>query len=404
MKRTLSILLLAALLLAAAGCGGGGNVPENTVPESDPVKPGGDAPQAVMSVVDRNGKLLGAIDARAGCTAVDGGVFYSIFELAENQFTADAEYRFFRMEDGKDILLGTLADQGYEAIYTRTELGGNVYTLALQGYPFDDKPDKLLLLEFDLSAGTMRQHTVSETGFPYAAMAVCRDKLLIMNHETDDQKTDAVYEFDPAAGTVNKVLALPGTEDSMRGICGVENGVCILRVTLGSSDTRLFIDYYDTRYSKVSERSISELFLKAYSEMPGFEDRQDTLNEFIMNVSCFRILDGRYLFYENFGRMRTAADLKTDEVLFADMDLYAMSVGSGTPVIYHLDYEPDNVPDPEIDVFGGGSLKRYDFKPSGKEKMIRNLSRSASGTWMVLTTDSFRISEGSAALYLWPGN
>ena len=403
MKRIISILLLIALLLSLAGCGGSSsnNIPENKASNSEEgIKPA-DNQQALISIVDKYGKPLGSVDSRASCTAVDGGIFYSIFELTENQYTATAEYHFFSKNDNKDILLGTLADQGYEAIYTRTELNGKVYTLALQGYPFDDKTDKLLLLEFDPSSAAMQKYTVSENGSPYAAMAVHQGKLLIMNHETTAQKADAVYEFDPGKGAMMKVLSLPAGEESLRGICEAEEGVYMLRVNFASSTTELFIDSYDAEYHKTSERSLNELFLNAYSDIPGFEDRQDTYNEFYNSVSRFKILDGRYMIYENFGRMRIAADIVTGEVLFADIDSYAVSLGSGSLVIYHLDFEPDNVPEPEIYLISDGSLKKHGFKPVGSEKMIRNLSHSAGGTWLVLTTDSFRIDEGSAVLYMW---
>ena len=406
MKKALSILLLVVLLLSAAGCGGGGanNVPANSVPDPEPVGPGPDTQQQMMQVVSKDGKPLGSIDCRANCTAMDGGIIYSVFELAENNFTAAAEYHFFSKESNKDVLLGTLGDQGYEAVYTRTELGGKAYTLAIQGNPMDGNADKLMLLEFDIKAGTMKQYVVSEKGFPYAAMAVHKGRLLIMNHEMDEQRTDVIVEFDPVPGTMKKVISLPGGKDSLRSVFGAEDGSYVLRADIGSSETELFIDTYDVEYRKVSERSLNDIFLKAFSGMPGFEDRQDVFNELMMNVSCFEVIGGRYLVYENFGRMRMAADLQTGEVLFADQDLYSVSVGSGAPAVYRMDFEPESVEDPEICTISGGSLKKLDFAPSGKEKMIRNVSHSAGGTWLVLTADSFRITDGSAALYLWTEN
>ena len=399
LKRGICILLSVILVFSLFGCGG------TAVPENDSEDPGAaasekDQEMSKSSVVDRNGDLIGTIDRRAICTAVDGGIFYSIFDPIEGQFTAAAEYHFFSKINNNDILLGRLDDQGYEAVYTRTELEGKIYTLALQGYPMDEKPDMLLLLEFDTSAGSMKHYVISENGFPYAAMAVHNGKLLIMNHEMDDKNTDIVAVFDPSSGSINNVISQSDVKDSLRSICSAEEGIYVLRVALDSG-TELFIDYYNDEYRKQSERSLNDIFLKTFPGMPGFEGCQDVLNELLMNVSRFSVLESKYLVYENFGRMRIAADLKTGEVLFAGDDLYAVSVGAGRPAIYHMDFDEDNIEDPEIYVISGDCLKKLDFRPSGREKMIRAVSHSASGTWLILTTDSSRITDGSSSLYLW---
>ena len=196
------ILILVCSLFA--GCGqedpGTSAVPDGTKPEStkEAQNPGGTEsatpaqPESVTEILDREGKKLGAIDSRASATAADKGVFYSIWAPAENAWTGPAEYRFFRASDGKDIRLGTLEDQGYEAVYTRTELGGKIYTLALVGNPYDDKTDTLCLLAADPIAETLTKTEISKDGFPYAAMAAASGKLLIMNHETGKAKSDKV--------------------------------------------------------------------------------------------------------------------------------------------------------------------------------------------------------------------
>jgi hypothetical protein len=85
---------------------------------------------------------------------------YSVFAPSEYQPTATAEYRFFRTADRKDLLLGRLEDQGYEAVYARTELDGVVYTLAVTGNPMDKTPDPLWLLALDPAAPAGMQDVV----------------------------------------------------------------------------------------------------------------------------------------------------------------------------------------------------------------------------------------------------
>ena len=191
-KRIAALLLILAFAITA-GCTKSDEPDGDTTVVSD-TQPSADGK---MAVLDKDGGRIGEIDRRAVCTAVDGGIFYSISDLKEYQFTADTEYRFFDMDGKKDVSLGTLENQGYEASFARTDHNGKIYTLSVVGNATSGDPVPLLLLAFDPAAGTMKKYTVSENGFPYASMTVSDGKLIIMDHEMSEPKCDKIYEFDP---------------------------------------------------------------------------------------------------------------------------------------------------------------------------------------------------------------
>ena len=395
MKKPICVLLTLVVILAAAGCGGSGPEP-GTVPADAPET----APAGEMAVLDRDGNRLGGIDARAACTAVDGGVFYSLFQLPENAYIADAEYRFFDMDTGRDVPLGTLEGQGYEAVYTRTELGGKIYTLAVVGNPMSEDPVRLVLLEADPAAGTMERYTVSENGFPYASMAVCGKKLLIMDHEMTNPKRDKIYAFDPGTGKVRDVLTFDPAADSLRGVCAAEEGFFLLRLKIGGSN-ELFLDRYDAGFAKVSEQSVNEMMLSAVTGIHGIAGRQDAQNELGMSVSRFAVEDDRYLIYENFGLTRLLIDLETGEALLAEDDVYSVTVGSGVPFFYRMDLDPENAPAPDITGIVGGERTTLDFQPAADHPLICGVSHSAGGTWLVMTYDGASAPDRTFALCIW---
>ena len=161
LKRTLLLILISLMVLSSAACKSTDPAKTDPAPSdtqtSDPVPAETAAPENPVNVVDKNGTVIGVIDGRCSPSAADAGIFYSIWQPGENEKTATSEYHFFRAEDRKDLLLGTLPDQGYEAYYARKELDGIVYTLAVTGDPMDDKPDTLWLLAFDPMKGAMTQ-------------------------------------------------------------------------------------------------------------------------------------------------------------------------------------------------------------------------------------------------------
>ena len=355
-----------------------------------------------MTVLDRDGNRLGEIDGRAACTAADAGILYSVFAPAEYQLTATAEYRFFRAADRKDLLLGRLENQGYEAAYARTELDGTVYTLAVTGNPMDGTPDPLWLLALDPAAETMTQYRVSEDGFPYAAMAAVDGKLLILNHETLGDRSDKLLECDPGSGTLRELLSFPddGT-GSLRSVCAAEGGFYLLRLRLeGGSPAELLLDRYDGEGRKLTERSLNEALIPAAQAVPGLTEEADVLNEFGMMVSGFSLQEDRYLYYENFGVLRAVLDLERGEALLSKDDLWSLSRGSGSPAVYRLDFDEDG-DGPEILVLQGGECKEFPFKPGDEHNLLRALSHAPGGTWLLQLSDSAKTYAGSQVLYLW---
>ncbi len=417
MRKTVTIILIFSMLMTlTAGCGsqqgtdpaGTSAVPKQTESQNQ-TSPSGTQqtePESFMEILDKEGHLLGRIANNASAMATDAGIFYCLFAPAENQYTATAEYRLFRAEDKSDILLGTLEDQGYEAIYDRTEYNGFVYALALSGNPYDQSPDTLWLLAFDLSAGTMARHLITKKGNPYGSLAASNGKLLIVSHEATEPSCDKVYEFDPASGAVKEILTVSekGGDDkgSLRSVCAAEDGFYLLRLRMDSgSEAELFLDHYDGLYRKVSEQSLNELCQSAM-DINGIVSRDDLINELRMLVSGFAVTDGRYLYYENFSITRLVIDLKTGETLLAKDDLWSMSLGGGKPVIYQLDFGSyEDSGKPVIKELQDGEFCEVEFQPADSHTLLQGVSRSPGGTWLLNLTDVFSASEGTSVLYLW---
>ena len=410
-RRIIIILLCAVLAAASSGCSGKpgqesmpGTQEAQSTPEEKPsgtkTEPSGaqPVPEKLAEIVDGEGKRLGEIDAASACSAVEGGIFYRVVDMKEYALTGTATYRFFRAADGKDVFLGTLEEQSYETFYARTELDGIVYTLATEGNPFDDEPDTLWLLAFDLAAESMTKHEVSKDGFPYAAMAAAGGKLLIMNHEMSTPKSDRVYEFDPASGTVREILSLPNDEtSSLRSIAAAEDGFYLLRLKLaGGLPEELLSERYDDAAKLQESVSLNEMIVSAMKDLPGFEGEDDVLIEFGLHVGGFAVWDGRYLFYENFGRVRVVIDLSTGEALFADEDLWNMA--GGAPAFYELAFEPYGAGEgPKIVHLQEGKLQTLPFRPDDGSLMLRSASCSADGTWLIRTVSD----AGDDKLFLW---
>lgn len=397
-KRILTAVLILALATAVFGCAGKNESEGETSAPYSSLPPS----ESKMTILDKEGERLGEIDSRAICSAVDGGIFYSIFELSDHSFTAKAEYRFFNKESKQDVLLGTLDDQGYEAVYSRTEYNGKIYTLAVTGNPMSDSPIPLILLAADTESGSMKAFTVTKNGFPYASMAVSNGKLLIMNHEMTEPGCDKLYEFDPSAETIREVLTFSANVDSLRGVSSAQYGFYLLRLGIkNDGENELFLDRYDNGYEKISEQSVNETLISTAMEIPGILERQDALNELGMNVSRFSVEDDRYLTYENFGLTRLIADLQTGKAVLVRDDIYSITKGSGTPFFYRMDFDPEEVEEPDITGIIEGETIKISFYPTDSHKLIREVSHSAEGTWLVKTADAFSAQDSTYMLYLW---
>ncbi len=390
-NRILTFILTLLLALAFAGCSP--KAPSSDVPTDAPTeKTTEDEKERTLEhyseIADREGHVIGKIDRGVSVTACDAGIFYSIFRPGENEFTATAEYRFFRSEDRKDIRLGLLPEQGYEAIFTRTELNGVIYTLAVTGNPLDYEKDTLWLLAFDPMKETMRQYQVTEYGFPYTAMTASDGKLYIMNHEQSGRYEDKIYEFDPEAGKITEILTYPNDKESLRSVAEAEDGFYVLNLKIRDEGNALWLERYDSTYKKVSEQQVDDLMAQAATES-GPLTWDDIRNEFGMMVSGFAVIGGRYLLYENFGTVRIAVDLVDEGVLFAKTDIYSMSQGNGEKVFYRIAFVDDGRQEaPEICIFRNGAFEQMTFDPKDQRGCLQRVSVSPGGTWALTLADS----------------
>ena len=389
MKKAWALLLVLFLLLTLCAC----------IKKEETVS----APESYADILGPGGELLGQIDGRAFPTAADRGIFYSVFAPGEGKFTSPAAYHFFDAEKRTDVLLGTLENQGYEAAFARTELDGVIYSLAVTGNVFGSAPTPLLLLSFDLNAGTMREYTVSKTGFPYAAMAAVNGRLVIMNHEMTEPKTDSVYEFDPATGNVRQVLTFDAEKDSLRSVAATKNGFCLLRLSLqDGAVAQVFLDRFTADGEKLSSADVTRTLSSAIETIGGISGTADAMNELGMNVSRFVLQDDRYLVYENFGLSRVALDLETGEVLFAGDDEYGVSPGNGAPVFYRTEFEAQGAGEHELFELRQGKTSRFAFSSSVDGALLQSVSRSPGGTVLVTVSDRFPLRDAALALYLLP--
>ncbi|MBO4423529.1 MAG: hypothetical protein J5879_08820 [Clostridia bacterium] len=401
-KRIIAIILLSVLLITAAGCASD-NGTQVTVTDAESGNDMQYTPENATVITDENGAKLGAIENGAAVTAACGGIFYSVMTIKEYSFTGTAEYRFFSLSDKTDVFLGKLEDQGYEAGYARTELNGVIYTLAVKGDPGGEGAVPLLLLAFDAANKTMSTYTVSEYGFPYAAMTSSGGKLLIMNHETTKEKEDKIYEFDPDSKTVKEVLTFSSSSDSLRSVCAADDGFYLLRLKVNNGgENEMYVDLYDGKYVKRSEQPVNDVLADAIKEVRGITGRGDALNELGMNVSRFAVIGGRYMIYENFGLSRVAVDLQTKQTIFAEDDNYSVSTGSGAPLIYRLDFDADNVPASEIYRMENGRLAQVPFTPDGAHRLIQFVTVSEDGTMAVMSVDTYPARNGSAVIRVIP--
>ncbi len=298
------------------------------------------------------------------------------------------------------MVLGTFEDQSYEAFYTRTEWKGIIYTLAIKGKADRDDAE-LVLLAFDPEEKWMKTFTVSSSGFPFTDMAVVKGKLYIMNHEMAGRKKDKIYEFDPVKEEVKEILSFDSESDSLRAICAADEGFYLLRLMIKDRENEMFVDLYDGKGVKKAEQSVNEAMVNAIMTIPGMMNRQDALNEIGMHAVHFSVSEDRYMFYENASVARLILDLHTGKALFAKEDLYSISTGNGDPVIYYMDYDSETIKDPEILGLEKGRMVSYAFQPTESHGMLRNVSRSEGGTWLVTMSDNPRSINWTLVVHLW---
>ena len=358
-------------------------------------------PAGEMDILQLNGELLGRIDNRARATVIDEGIFYSVFTLGPDQFTATAQYRFFRISDQKDIVLGELEDQSYEALFFRQELNGVIYTLATTGSLNGTRLVKLYLLAFDPQKETMKSYLVSSLGLTFAALTVANDKLLIRNYEFSDNGGDKIYEFDPTTESLREVLCFKeDAVSSLRSIYFDNDTLYLLHWHQGQDGgPELWLDRYDSQYDKISEQPLTDMILNGL-DVNNFINEEDKRNELNNNVSGFRVIDDRWLFYENYAVVRMLLDLEKKEAVFVENDLYSLSLGNGAPAFYRMMFAGEEEMKPQILSLRGDQLLEWSFQPVDGRCLLKTVSHSPNGSWLYDLEDS----AGSRALYYVPGS
>lgn len=328
MKKTLCIIAAAViLLLCIAGCG---KTEPSVVPEE------GEFANDVLEIADKDGKHLGDILRYGYCSVTDKGIFYPKNASPDNNLKK--EFHFFNPETGEDTLLGTIDNVYYEASYARTEIGDKMYVITIGGDQLDDTPDPMYVTEFDLVNAKMKTTLISENGFSYCSASNRGGKLLVMNHDqTDTELNDTIIEFDPTINVVKTplIFALPATMegDTLRAVYCNENSIYLLRIHAKSqTDFKVFVDEYDSMYHKLSETDVTDILADAVLKSHIVEE--DIPNEMKQSVSNFAVIDGKYLFYENYSSTRCLADIETGQQLFEDYSLIDGSLGSGDKVFF----------------------------------------------------------------------
>ena len=388
MKRIALWILCALMLLSLCACGETDQPEQSHLPQEGTVA---DEPlNTTVELFDEAGKKLGEIAQNGAATLFEAGILYT--SAAENNGT---QYRLYAPERGEDLLLGTLADQSYEASYTRLSIGGKIYTLAVTGNLYDSEPDPLWLLELDPQSG-LTQYKLSDNGFPYAGMTAVGGRILVWFHDQGETElTDRVLEFDPKSGELREVMTytlqneLSG--DTLRGACEMNGRLCLLRVHFESADAvTAWLDLFDVteftdddaakaEYKAAETVEITDL-LRAAAERAAAAD--DLTNELMQSVAHFRVIDGRYLWYENFSITRCLADLETAAV-FGETDAYlSLAPGGEIPVFWYLLGGADGT-DRNLYTLRGGALEKTELSFIGADEGLLSASCAPGGEMLL---------------------
>ena len=288
-------------------------------------------------IFDMDGKLIGEING-GWETITDKGILYNVFADTEN--AKKKEYLLFDPKTGKSKSLGFIEGEFYEPVCNRIEIGDHVYTIAVVGdLYYDNDPHPAYLVDIDLN-GSITLHTICDdiVRYPYTAMCRHGDKLLYMFHDSkyEDALYDRVFEYDIQTGDKKEVItvSLDNSErgETLRQLWSDGEKVYVLKVKMDTrSDARLFIDTFDKDYNKLSEQDITELVKKA---RPDCSSADDVTNEVLQIVWHFAVLDGKYVYYEDFGVKRFLADLETGELLMETDGNFSAFNGSGKTAWY----------------------------------------------------------------------
>ncbi|MBR1533628.1 MAG: hypothetical protein IJ639_04645 [Ruminococcus sp.] len=414
MKRFFPLLLCAMLCIGITGCSKESNsietqfsdknsITKSTVETSENSKTASDEQsdtketvKNMIEVNDKDGKHIGQIPFNSGMTLTNNGIFYttSIPSSASSDTIAvginEGEkerivYHLYDIKTDESFTFGSIPDQDYEAGYCRTELDGKLYILVTVGNAMDKEPDALLLAEFDLIEHTINQYKISDNGFPYTAMAEVNGKLLILNHDQTDVLNDKLYLFDPESKQTKQVMQfeLNGNfGDTIRSMNSDGKNIYILRLHFeGNNNVAMFLDKFDLDFKKLSEKDISAMLKESAGEnlVP-----EDVANEMKQMVSRFMVLDGKYVYYENFSTTRFLGNIE-DGKLFNETegvgDMFLASSGSGKPFFYCIFGGEKN--ENSIFEWKNGTLEKTIFKADDDQYYITAASRSPDGKTLI---------------------
>ncbi len=391
-KQWCGLFLCALICLSLCACAEKPAAP--TENESDEPR------NTAVEIFDEAGEKLGAIERNGAATLTDAGILYC--SSAANNET---QYRLFSPENGSDTLLGSLADQSYEASFARLTLKGKIYTLAVTGNLYDSEPDPLWLLELDPQGG-LTQHKLSDNGFPYAGMTEIGGRILVWFHDQGETElTDRVLEFEPESGALREVMTytlkneLSG--DTLRGVCVMNGQLCLLRVHFESeTQASLWIDLCDViqftdddaaqpEYNLAETVEITGTFLAAAERAAVSED---LINEMKQPVAYFRFIDGRYLWYENFSITRCLADLETGTVFEETDPYFSLAPGGEIPVFWRLLGGADGT-DRGFYTLRGGKLEKTELSFLKEGQTLLSASCAPGGAMLFDVTNSGKVTD-----------
>ena len=279
----------------------------------------------VVSTVFKNGKKVAeATDMRAAAIT-DSGILYAKY-MEKGEFIRDSEYHLLNPDTGEDRILGVVVDESYETTYNRVEMNGKIYTLIRKGELTDEESYPLILLEIDPEKG-LTEHEVCPDGFPYAMLSRAGDKLLIGNHDLNEEATDSVWLYDPKDESFRQVICYWEEKRPLLQVFHDGKNAYILCLREKDGSNRIVIEQYDSNYQKIAENDITDLYLEGVEE--GLTP-EDILNEMIQPVSRFFLTEDGSLYYENFSCTSFLADLKNGRIIMSGECFRAAKGGDGT--------------------------------------------------------------------------
>ncbi len=353
----------------------------------------------VLEVADKDGKHIGEIKSSGAVTLTDSGLFFMTRKISvpsdntaittETNSERVTSYHLYDPEKNERYDLGDINGEDYEAGYDRTEINGRLYTLITTGNALDNIPDPLILLEFDLNAHSVRQYKISDNGFPYTAMTEVNGKLLILNHDQQEQLSDRLYLFDTQTGESEQVLQFElnnGTGDTIRQVWCDGEDIYILRLEFANGDAeKMFIDTYGKDFKKLYEKDITSVIRKSAEESLASDDVR---NEMKQMVSGFRVIDKKYVYYENFSAVHFLADIESGKLFDEINELSLISSGSGKPFFYYI-YKGNAVDytkgENAVFELKNGSLEKTVFSPDDERYYITSASVSPNGKRLIQT-------------------